>query len=888
MREMPRGMAMLTAADLTGCRALAAMTHASLSAVFRDALARAGATIVNEVAHEYPGQGLTCVLVLEESHAVLHTWPELGTAHVDVFSCTGRLDARAAVADIAAALQAGEVAVTDLPRSLSASTAPLFPAPAPVQTGVVMPAPSRGEGSGRATPAAVPPSPPAPSTLSPLGFVARALGASVALFGVQRLAWVEQHVLWPFTAAQAHAAQWAGGGPDTLARVGLACSGADAIALVAGAVAVWPAPWRARLRGIVIGTLLIVAVNIVRITSLVRITDLDRFNLMHETVWPAILALTALAFVATWMWRATDPASGEPPRSGSAGPGASGPVTPAVPARTPRLIWSPFARTVTAAVVATVAFFAAAPWYLHSAAVAALAEWMAGAGASVLHAFGATARTQGPVLITARGAFMVTSECIMTPVLPIGVAAALTVPRTWAMRTLAVLAMGPLFVGLGVARLLVLALPEAIAASPVLWIHAFFQVLLAMVVIAAAAAWRARRVGVEWMHVWARAGLAMACGAAVAIVIGPGYAEAVERTAGTSLHALDDQGAFAFMPAFQLGLLVALVVAVAARWRARQWAVALGAMILLQVAVVALAGVWLPDAAWPVPGVRAWAVVLPLLLVAAPRLGAIRSSDGYQAFWETVGDEFPDLGGAASTDLYRANEERLFREYLSPLDGRRVLKTDLWDEARNTRILQWAGARGARVYGIDISLPTARRARSEFGDQPVGATGADVRQLPFGDATFDAIYSMGTIEHFDDFDRAVAEMARVLRPGGRAIVGVPNRLDPFLRPALVWVMQRVGLYDYGAERSFTRGQLRRLLQAHGLEVVAEDAILFIPGWLRMLDLACYAWWPALAPVTRALVASFAWLDRHVPRLRRHGYLLATVVEKPRATTGPRA
>ena len=55
------------------------------------------------------------------------------------------------------------------------------------------------------------------------------------------------------------------------------------------------------------------------------------------------------------------------------------------------------------------------------------------------------------------------------------------------------------------------------------------------------------------------------------------------------------------------------------------------------------------------------------------------------------------------------------------------------------------------------------------------------------------------------------------------------------------------LYDYGAERSFTRGQLRRLLQAHGLDVVAEDAILFIPGWLRMLDLACHAWWPAQWP-----------------------------------------
>lgn len=58
-------------------------------------------------------------------------------------------------------------------------------------------------------------------------------------------------------------------------------------------------------------------------------------------------------------------------------------------------------------------------------------------------------------------------------------------------------------------------------------------------------------------------------------------------------------------------------------------------------------------------------------------------------------------------------------------------------------------------------------------------------------------------------------------------------------------------------------------------VVAETAILFIPGWLRMLDLACHSWCRPLAGLTGALVRPFVWLDRHVPFVRRHGYLLAT-------------
>jgi len=257
----------------------------------------------------------------------------------------------------------------------------------------------------------------------------------------------------------------------------------------------------------------------------------------------------------------------------------------------------------------------------------------------------------------------------------------------------------------------------------------------------------------------------------------------------------------------------------------------------------------------------------------------------YQDFWEGVGERFPDLGGAASTRYYAGNEQRLFTEHFPPLAGLRVLKTDLWDEAKNTRILAWAAHRGARAFGIDIAEPTVIQARAAFvgATGPLRAAAADVRTLPFRDASFDAIYSMGTIEHFDETERAVVEMARVLKPGGRAIIGVPNRYDPFFRPLFVGALQAAGLYGYGYEKSYSRRALRLMLEAAGLVVVAETAILFMPGWLRMLDLACHTWCRPLAAVTGALVRPFMFLDRHVPAVRRHGYLLATVVMKPDST-----
>ena len=257
------------------------------------------------------------------------------------------------------------------------------------------------------------------------------------------------------------------------------------------------------------------------------------------------------------------------------------------------------------------------------------------------------------------------------------------------------------------------------------------------------------------------------------------------------------------------------------------------------------------------------------------------SRSAYQDFWARVGRRFPDLGGAVSTRYYADNEQRLFAEHFPALDGLKILKTDLWDEAKNTRILAWASGHGAHAYGVDISEPTVVQAQAAFaaGPRPLHGAVGDVRDLPFRDGSFDAIYSMGTIEHFDDTEGAVAEMARVLKTGGRAIIGVPNRHDPFLRPLLATVLQALGLYAYGYEKSYSRLALRQMLQRAGFTIVDETAILFIPGGLRMLDLACHSWCRPLSAVTGLLVRPFMFLDRHVPAVRRHGYLLATVVTK---------
>ena len=712
----------------------------------------------------------------------------------------------------------------------------------------------------------------APST-SPHRVVVRALGLSVALFGIVRLGWVETHVLWPFTMLQARLAASGGAGEQALARVGLDCSGADAMALCLAFILAWPAGMARRLAGALGGLLFVGAVNVVRIVTLVRAYDSPWFALLHEYIWPGVLTLASAGYVFAWVRRLDA-------RGGDTG-------TP------PQAAAHPFGRFALVLAVSVAAFFATIPHYLESRPVLALAGWMASTAASLLGLLGAAASASGPVLTTSRGGFLVTGECIATPVIPLGIAAALALPRGWQARVLALAAWAPAIVALGLARLLVLALPPAVAGAPEIWVHAFFQVVLALALVATAAAWTRGPDDRSRPPVARRALLACGLGIAVAFLLGWPYSQAVEAAAvtlaaplvgGTAFDAAHDaQRALALLPPFQIGLFVALTIALTSPWRTPGWAAAAALLVASQVALFAAVHA-LAAAGWmtvPIAGLRLWAIAGPALVLFVVAARVREAEDGgYLRFWERVGAEFPDLDGAASTDFYRANEIRLLGEHLEPLEGARLLKTDLWDEARNTRILQWAAGRGALAFGIDISHATARLAERAFAPRSLHAAAADVRQLPFGDDAFDAIYSMGTIEHFGEWPAALDEIVRVLRPGGRAIVGVPNRHDPFLRPLLVWLLQRAGLYAYGAERAFSRRELRAELEARGFRVVAETGILFIPGWLRMLDLACHVWCRPLAPATRALVAPFVRLDRRFPALRRHGYLLATVVVKP--------
>ena len=441
-------------------------------------------------------------------------------------------------------------------------------------------------------------------------FLLAALAWSLGLFALLRSPWAEGRLVLPLTRLQEQAAEYYAGRPVVPIAVTSECSGTDVLALCLAAILACPVPWRTRLAGAAGGIALVLALNTVRIATLGRAAASPAlFEALHLQVWPAILILVTSGYVFAWMQGALG-ARRRPEEA---------------PRERDRDALSPIVRRFAPlAAVFLVAFALCGPWIATSGALLGAGAWLARSAAFLLTGAGVAATASGNMLATSRGAFIVTPECIATALIPLYVAGVLAVRLSWARRALALAAGLPLFALLAIARLLVLALPPALAASPLFLVHGFHQLVLAFAGVVLLAFGLEPPAPGRWARAARRAGAALGAATILAAVLGHALTTAVLGAAGavaslapqtlTELAAPGDaQGALALLPAYQAGLLVAIGMTAFPGWR--RFFIAFGLLLASQVVLLAVLG---ELAAHGLVAhallLRAWAVAAPVLL----------------------------------------------------------------------------------------------------------------------------------------------------------------------------------------------------------------------------------------------------------------------------------
>ena len=196
--------------------------------------------------------------------------------------------------------------------------------------------------------------------------------------------------------------------------------------------------------------------------------------------------------------------------------------------------------------------------------------------------------------------------------------------------------------------------------------------------------------------------------------------------------------------------------------------------------------------------------------------------------------------------------------------------TDLSQFARN----------GANVTDLDLSAGHMAHAKENFALRGLSARFVhhDAERLPFDDNSFDVVYSNGVLHHTPNTRSVVAEIKRVLRPGGKAIVMMyaEDSLHYWLK--LVW---QLGLRDKRLLR-----QSMHDVMSETVEITANDAKPLVKVYTRRRLRELFAGFDDISIVKRQLMAVelpdwLKWMPLQTAE-RLMGWNLIIKARKPRA------
>ncbi len=147
---------------------------------------------------------------------------------------------------------------------------------------------------------------------------------------------------------------------------------------------------------------------------------------------------------------------------------------------------------------------------------------------------------------------------------------------------------------------------------------------------------------------------------------------------------------------------------------------------------------------------------------------------------------------------------------LEPIPGKLLLDVS----CGQGRISILAHERKIKAYGVDFSVEAVR---SGYQQKPeVGWAVSDGEQLPFPHSSFDYVMNIGSLEHYINPEAGMSEIARILKPDGKACILLPNTFSILLNIIYAWRTGRI--FDDGQplQRYNTRMGWNDMLVKNGL------------------------------------------------------------------------
>jgi ubiquinone/menaquinone biosynthesis C-methylase UbiE len=150
---------------------------------------------------------------------------------------------------------------------------------------------------------------------------------------------------------------------------------------------------------------------------------------------------------------------------------------------------------------------------------------------------------------------------------------------------------------------------------------------------------------------------------------------------------------------------------------------------------------------------------------------------------------------------------RLIQEYFGDLAGKRVLDAGC-GKGRFARILRESNE-SAAICGLDISPEMLK-----FVPEGIDRAAASMTALPFPSDAFNFVYATESLEHAVEIEKAVSELCRVLKPGGRIVI-IDKTIEHFGK-----------LETPAWEKWFDRKEVEAMLRLHCRDVSSR----FISYW----------------------------------------------------------